>query len=785
MIEKEPASAGNPQRDVSLGAQDAIAVRNEVETPLSGRRLRVPARALAPAPAAAAPRPDSLLVVLWRSRWLVLICLLAALDGGIMYLRHVTPVYTSTAKLYLDYAGIRISNSYDPTGRPQTDKYLCTQAELIKSRPILTAVQDALTPMHLQTLADVDAPTAYLQRNMTVEIGKRDEVISVALRSPYPAEAAEIVNRVVDAYLASRTEHEQHNSAQVLKALQEELRRTDKELNEKRTLLTEFQKGQMPLALGSDQSSGVMQRYLEFQNAHTQAQIQRMDAESFRRVVATLARDPIGLRQYVQLRANLGTSVAGDQEKAPLEARIIDLKHQKETLLKTVTPGWPSVVALTTEIQSLEAKLKELDDRFVRAVTSATEQRYAEAKKYEEQVAQLASQQQTQVALLNAEVAQYQRLRSEVDQLATYSQTLEQQVREIRKLVGEDTGQLRMAVLERALPAALPSEPQKARIMAMALILGLLLGGAVAVTRDWLDQTLRSTDEIAALLRVPVLGAIPAMSRHRKMQDRGRKILLQPDSREAEAYRTIRTAVLFGAAPEGAKTLLITSPAAGDGKSTLVSNLAIALANAGQKTLILDADFRKPMQHAIFGLDPHERCLSDVFAGVMTLAAAVQPTGIEGLHVLTGGYRIPNPAEVLNSRQFSQLLTCLTEVYERIVIDAPPVTAVTDAQILGALCDATVLVLRADKSSRSVALHAIDALQSVGTRLLGVVVNEVRKSGYRYGYYHDRYHKYYGSHAKRGKAGPATSHAPAAALCVEAAELDAKVLAVRMASGKA
>ena len=785
MIKKEPASEGDLKHDVSrLGTQDAMAVRNEVEGPLNGRRFEAPTRPPALAASSSAPRSDSLLVVLWRSRWLVLICLLAAVNGGIAYLHNVTPIYTSTAKLYLDYAGIRISNSYDPTGRPQTDRYLCTQAELIKSRPILTAVQDALTPLHLRTLGDVDTPTAYLQRNMTVEIGKRDEVISVSLRAPHAAEAAQIVNCVVDTYFASRSEHEQHNCAQVLSVLQEDLARTRKELSDKQNQLTKFRQDQMPLALGSDQANGATQRYLELQSAYTQAQIKTAAAESLRRAVQTLATDPIGLRQYVQLTSNLGAYVSGDQEKAALEARIIDLKHQKETLLKTVTAGWPSVVALSTEIGQIETKLKDMDDRFVRAVIAAAEQQYAEAKKNEGQIAQWCSQQEKQVTLSNVEVTQYQSLRAEVEYLMGHSRTVEDQVREIGKMMGEDMGQLHMAVLERALPAALPSEPQPARVMAMALILGLLLGGAVAVIRDWLDQTLRSTNEIAALLQVPVLGAIPAMSRRKRMSDRGRRVFLQPDSREAEAYRTIRTAVLFGAAPEGVKTLLITSPAAGDGKSTLVSNLAIALASAGQKTLILDADFRKPTQHAIFGLDPHERCLSNVFAGTMTLTAAVQPTGIEGLHVLTGGYRIPNPAEVLNSRQFAQLLTCLTEVYERIVIDAPPVTAVTDAQILGALCDATVLVLRADKSSKNVALHAIDALQSVGTRLLGVVVNEIRKSGYRYGYYHDRYHKRYGSHAKRGKVGTATSPAPATALCVEA-EPDAKVLAVRTVSGGA
>jgi capsular exopolysaccharide synthesis family protein len=276
------------------------------------------------------------------------------------------------------------------------------------------------------------------------------------------------------------------------------------------------------------------------------------------------------------------------------------------------------------------------------------------------------------------------------------------------------------------------------------------------VTRDWRDQTLRSTDEIAAALGVPVLGAVPAMSRRQRMSERGRKVLLQPDSREAEAFRTIRTAVLFGAS-DSAKTILITSPVAGDGKSTLVSNLAIAMACAGQKTLVLDADFRKPTQHIIFRLNPRERCLSDVFAGTLALSAAVQSTGIETLHVLTCGYQIANPAEVLHSPPFAHLLTCLTEVYDRIVIDAPPVTVVTDAQILGALCDATVLVLKADKSVRKVAQHAIDSLQSVGAHLLGVVVNEVYKRGTRYGYYYDRYRKYYSTRNKGADGKPKNS----------------------------
>jgi len=787
MIEKKPASEDRPEPANDMdragdalantkrreGNPDALTVRNGVALPLGSRRLAVPTRVLS-GEASSAVATNSLPVVLWRSRWAVVLCLLVAAVAGVAYVRTVTPIYTSTAKLYLDYAGIRISNPYEPGGRPQTDKYLYTQAELIKSRPILASAWNVLQSRRLRTLAQAEVPTAYLQKNLTVEIGKKDEVISISLRSPHADEAAEIVNCVVDAYKASRSEHEQRNSAQVLRILQDELTSINKELDDRQKQLTAFRREHLPLTLGSDQGNVVTQHYLELQNTYMQAQLKTTNAERFRTTIGTLARDAGGLRLYVQLRGIGGPYLAADQEKAPLETKLIDLKHQREGLLETLTAHVPKVTALSAEIERIEARLKELDDQFVQAVTAAAGRQHADAKQEEEHIAELCRQQRGQVETLNADVEEYQRLRSKVEYLTTCSEDREKQVREISKIVGEDVGQLRMAVLEPAQPALVPSEPQMARIMAMALILGLLFGGGVAVARDWLDQTLRSTDEISALLRVPVLGAVPAMSRRKRMQERGRKVLLQPDSHEAEAFRTIRTAVLFSASASAAKTLLITSPAAGDGKSTLVSNLAIAMARAGQKTLILDADFRKPTQHLIFGLDPQKRCLSDVFAGALTLAAAVQATEVEGLDILTCGYRVANPAEVLHSRQFAHLLTCLAEVYDRIVIDAPPVIVVTDAQILGALCDATVLVLKADKSMRRVALHAIDALQSVGAHLLGVVVNEVHKRGTRYGYYYDRYRKYYGTRPQQGGTSPAKSNVPVVA--------DPRVLPVRMTS---
>ena len=232
---------------------------------------------------------------------------------------------------------------------------------------------------------------------------------------------------------------------------------------------------------------------------------------------------------------------------------------------------------------------------------------------------------------------------------------------------------------------------------------------------------------------------------------RGQKVHLESKSVVAEAYRTIRTAVFFGAPKENAKAIHITSPTPGDGKSTLASNLAITMAQAGQRTLIIDADFRKPVQHKIFELDDGKG-LSSLLAGRDTIEQVVQPTEIDGLDIMTCGPDVPNPSELLNSDIFAETLKKLTERYDRVIVDSPPVAPVADAQILAAVCDITLLVVRAEKTTRRQAQHARDSLLSVGAQILGAVVNDVQQKRGQYGYY-SSYGGYgnYGYYGKREK----------------------------------
>ncbi len=707
-------------------------VREGVVNPLVAPKRDASADFPLVAASPAGATPGGMLMAAWRNRWIVLLCVLATSAAGVIYVQTATPLYTSTAKLYLDYAGPRVPDFYVSGTTPQTDRYLNTQAGLIKSRPNLSATVDALAARPLRTFAHIDNPVAYLRKKLLVEVGSKDDIISISLRSASAVEAAEIVNRVVDTYFASRSEHGQENSTQVLKILQEEMAQTNKDLEAKRNELTAFQASRKPESVALEQGEAGL-----VQNACVQAKLKMLDSGAFLNAARALAQDPLALRQYVLGKEGVGM----DQERTSLEARLASLEVDRDAALKAASPDHSRISDMPSEMERTKAKLTKLDDRFINAVINAAEQEYAEAKSNLDAITSYRDEHQRQVRDWSAEATQFHWLKSDVDALTAHRQTLDEKIRQLQTMVDGDASQLKMAVLEPATAPEKPSSPRKGLLLQTALMLGLLLGGAVVSAREWRSHSLHSVDEVSGLLHLPILGTVPAMSRWQKARDRGRKVRLQPNSLEAEAFRTIRTALFFGIRQSNMRTLLVTSPAPGDGKSMLVSNLAIAMADAGQKTLILDADFRTPVQHAIFGLDHKEQCLARVLAGKMKLSAAIQPTGVDGLHLLSCGLDVPYPAEVLNSRRFALILARLAGAYDRILIDAPPVGAVTDAQIIGALSDATVLVLRAGKCTCRIAQRATGALRSVSAHPVGVVVNGVRRADHYCGYYYEKYYK--------------------------------------------
>jgi capsular exopolysaccharide synthesis family protein len=233
------------------------------------------------------------------------------------------------------------------------------------------------------------------------------------------------------------------------------------------------------------------------------------------------------------------------------------------------------------------------------------------------------------------------------------------------------------------------------------------------------------------LLGSPVLGVVHAMSRRQSVQQRGQMVAREATSNVAEAFRTVRTGVFFSVPQEQARSIQVTSAMPGEGKSTVTSNLGIAMAQAGRRVLIIDGDLRRPTQHLIFDVSGTAG-LTAVLAGLRPLRELIVHTSISGLDLLPCGREAPNPAEMLGTRSFKVMLEKLKTRYHRILIDSPPVSPVADATILAAVCDATLFVVHAQKSTQGALLRARDALAGVNARIIGCVVNEAH--AHREGY---------------------------------------------------
>ncbi|MCE9608420.1 MAG: polysaccharide biosynthesis tyrosine autokinase [Planctomycetia bacterium] len=324
-------------------------------------------------------------------------------------------------------------------------------------------------------------------------------------------------------------------------------------------------------------------------------------------------------------------------------------------------------------------------------------------------------------------------------------------------------------------------EPKLVKCVAGGGLAGFLVGLGLACLIDMADKSFRNAEQVRNELGTPLLGHIPVIPEAKRANRKKQAAatisdtiltLHKPRSTIAEAYRAVRTGLNFGVRGEGHKVVQVTSPDPGDGKSTFTANLAVSLAQTGKRVLLVDADFRRPRVAKIFGIES-SLGLSGVIQGTAELPEAVVPSTVENLSLLPCGPRPANPSELLGSQQFRELVETLREGYDFVLIDTPPVLAVTDPCVVAPRVDGVILLIRITKDVRPHARRSVESLQELGANILGVVVNGVggvrpgtghvfsSQYGHRYasesGYYdsnaydYDAYHHYYSEEADQGR----------------------------------
>jgi non-specific protein-tyrosine kinase len=322
-------------------------------------------------------------------------------------------------------------------------------------------------------------------------------------------------------------------------------------------------------------------------------------------------------------------------------------------------------------------------------------------------------------------------LQSRLNQLQlTYSSLLEAQQ---RMDIAESESQTRIRVVEQAIPPAAPVSPRVKLNTALGGMLGLMLAGGLVLLLGYLDNTIRTSDDLRRLTGQAALGEIPVLT-----ANAGIVALTAPQSADVEAFRSLRTNLQFATLGREVRSVVVTSLHPGDGKTTTIVNLATVLAQGGQSVILVDGDLRKPQVHRLFGLSNRMGLTNLLLSSTRdSLESALQPTTTPGLLVTTSGPLPPNPSDVLQSKRMVEIVDRL-EVADLVLIDSPPI-AVSDALITAAIVDGVVLVMSAKRTRPNEVLAAIESIARTGTPLLGIVINRASLSSTSYSYYRSYY----------------------------------------------
>jgi capsular exopolysaccharide synthesis family protein len=658
--------------------------------------------------------------MIWRRRGIVIgvtvVCVVAAAVWA-----WLTPaVYRSEARLYVQFAGANKPAATSADGARgagsqfnNSQANLNAQAELIKSTSVIAMVLAIPEMDRMKTFEESRYGT--MRDNLNARVSRENDILTVSFDSPYSREAKRILEEVVSAYSGF---HEKERRARFAEL--DKLRaRAKEELGQKQKELLEYKKANGAISLGGEKGNIVVQKLERLEQALTDARVEGVNAKSSLDSIKGMLADPEKVRRLVESLRSAGGGGASVEEQS-LRSQVFAVENQLIELRKRYLPDHPAVRAAQQTAASLRARIGESNRGVVEGFIVRLEQDLARAENREKELRQ-AYDEQTRVAMdTSAKMAQAESMDAEVKRLSGSVEKADHEM--IQASTGESAGPT-IRVLDAPSTPTTPIRPVRSLMLLQGLIVGLLLGCTVGLVRDWTDQGLRSEEDVTTATGAPILGSVPRIEGRTNPMLSGRRMEMEPAGEVAETYRTIRTAVFFGTPDCESRTILVTSPAEGEGRSTLASNLAIAIAQTGRRVVLMDADLRRPVQHRVFEYRTTVG-LSSVLTGGESLEKAIQPSGVAGLDVLPSGPVPSNPAEILNGQRFTEVLEDLSVRYDHVVIDSPAVLMFADARILSAVCSVTVLVLNASSSTRKGAAAARRALEAVGGQLLGVVVNE-------------------------------------------------------------
>ncbi|HET9048709.1 MAG TPA: polysaccharide biosynthesis tyrosine autokinase [Chiayiivirga sp.] len=711
------------------------------------------------------------LLAYWRllvkRRWLILGILVSVLSLVLIYTLLTPSTYRATASLEITPQGMDIMQGQGIVGRvPWDPDFAETQIELLKSRSLAQRVAEDLRlpgsdillrlkpPSWMQRLralvapveqapplptvgresvfeptpavaapsnaaeedetsASLEAAVGLVSLGLTIEQKRNTHLVQVHYTSTVPDFSAKVANAVAEGFIAASMDRQLGASSYASKFLQDQLEQLRVRLEDSEAALVKYAQ-ETSLVPGASGTSLASQNLTDLNTQLAHAQSQRIIAEA--RWDSVKDASNMALPQDV-----LKDSVLLDLQKS-----LVKLQSEYQEKLRTFKPGFPEMVALQSQIDTIQRQV----DSAANNIRASMKAQFDTAVAQETMLNQKLDELRDSVLITDRKSIQYNMLKRDVDTNRELYNAMLQRYKQFDTLGGARPSNI--SIIDHAQVPIIRFSPSLRRNLALGLLLGLFLGVGLALLLEFLDDTLKTPEDLETHLGIGVLGVVPRLQQQTPTQ-----ALRDPRSMFSESYRSVRTALQFSTANGTPRSLLVTSASPGEGKSTTAYTIALNFAQLGKRVLLIEADLRRPCLGRLVGVSS-DVGLSSLLSGAATISQAIVRSPGNEFDMMLSGPLPPSPTELLASSKLVSLLTIAMNTYDQVVIDSAPVLGIADAPILANAVAGTLFIVQSGSSRIKASQLAVKRLHAARARLIGGVLtqHDMRVSGYSYGGYY-------------------------------------------------
>lgn len=701
----------------------------------------------------------------YRKAYVITSVVVAGMLGAVHYFT-ATRIYEASASLMVTPTGAEVWNTAIPSEGAR-ESLIPTCERLFSSAVVLDGALQRLRQLPAPTRIDFSGSTRekwvdILRENLSARAIRRTNIIELIYRSKSPQAAEAVVNSVVESYLEFMERNHKDVSVEVATILENELREKEKVLESKQNELVTL-KSEVGVVVkdGDHFVHPLVQRATKLNVTLIDVRKRRIELEASLAAIRTATRNGGDLRQHLlavepyvgreMIMSAMGLNPQFTQIVNTVEQQLIEERARLETLSSHYGPTHPEIVESKRSIQNKEQYLSQyqvqvngrLDQlqggELGPMLTAMVEERLSETWSNENELLKEYKRAEATAVQLNGRMAKMQLVEDEVARLRNWHETLLNQIANID--LKQERANVRVAIVSEPLASQIPVSPRLSVVGMMCLLGGVGFGSGLVYILDLLDDRFRSPDELREQVGAPVLAIVGQLQVSNHDGAESVQMHIAPNAVESEAFRTLRTTLAFS--NDELQRLAITSAEPGDGKTTMLANLGASYAYAGKRTILVDCDLRRPGLSKLFqmrgmpGISEVLRSTDDV---ATMCEERIRTAGFDGLDILPCGPKPPDPAELLSTVRFAEVVAWAETRYDQVLIDCPPALAASDAAIVGRAVDGVILVVQPAKNHRRLVLRAAESLVALQVNLIGLIANRIGDKGtdgygeYGYGY---------------------------------------------------